>query len=78
MRPGAGHGHIGRAPLHDQSLAVRFTTATYSRRGSSRRLGHGAQAVGTFTPGTTERIRLDGMLAENAIDSVAVAVGGCG
>ncbi len=33
--------------------------------------------LGTLTPGTTGRIRLDGMLEENATDSVAVALAGC-
>jgi hypothetical protein len=40
-----------------------------------RRLGHGGRLVGTLTPGTTGRIRLDGLLFENAIDSVAAPFG---
>jgi hypothetical protein len=37
-----------------------------------RRLGHGGKPVGTLPPGTIGRMRLDGMLGEKAIDSVAV------
>jgi hypothetical protein len=33
--------------------------------------------VGTLTPGTIGRTRLDGMLGEKAIDSVAVVPAGC-
>jgi len=33
--------------------------------------------VGTLMPGTIGRIRLDGMLDEKAIDSVAVVPAGC-
>ena len=39
-----------------------------------RRLGHAGIAVGTLTPGTTGRMRLEGMLGEKAIDSLAVAL----
>lgn len=41
-----------------------------------RKLGHGGNVEGTLTPGTTGRVRLDGMLLEKATDSVAVPVGG--
>jgi hypothetical protein len=37
-----------------------------------RRLGHAGSPVGTLTPGTIGRVRLEGMLGENAIDSLAV------
>jgi hypothetical protein len=40
-----------------------------------RKLGHAGKPVGTLTPGTTGRIRLDGLLLENAIDSVGVPFG---
>ena len=33
--------------------------------------------MGTLAPGTIGRIRLDGILGENAIDSVAVVPAGC-
>ena len=42
-----------------------------------RRLGHAGIPVGTLTPGTIGRIRLDGMLDEKGIDSVAVVPAGC-
>jgi hypothetical protein len=42
-----------------------------------RRLGHAGIPVGTVTPGTIGRMRLDGMVLEKAIDSVAVVPGGC-
>jgi hypothetical protein len=42
-----------------------------------RRLGHGGNVDGTLTPGTTGRVRLDGMVLENATDSVAVPAEGC-
>jgi hypothetical protein len=37
-----------------------------------RRLGQGGKPVGTSTPGTTGRTRLDGISAEDAIDTVEV------
>ncbi len=40
-----------------------------------RRLGHAGSPVGTVTPGTIGKVRLDGMLGEEAIDSVAVPSG---
>jgi hypothetical protein len=42
-----------------------------------RRLGHAGVPVGTLTPGTIGRIRLDGIVDEKAIDSVAVVPAGC-
>jgi hypothetical protein len=42
-----------------------------------RKLGQAGKAAGTLTPGTTGRLRLEGMVLEKAIDSVAVPVGGC-
>ena len=42
-----------------------------------RRLGHAGNAVGTLTPGTIGRVRLDGMLGEKAIDTLAVPPSGC-
>jgi hypothetical protein len=41
-----------------------------------RTLGHRGNVDGTLTPGTTGRVRLDGMMLEKATDSVAVPVGG--
>jgi hypothetical protein len=41
-------------------------------QGSLRKLGHAGKLDGTLTPGTTGRVRLDGMLLEKARDSVAV------
>jgi hypothetical protein len=49
--------------------------AVYGRHGSLRRLGHGGKPLGTPAPETTGRMRLDGMLLENAIDTLAVPVG---
>ena len=40
-----------------------------------RRLGHGGRGVGTLTPGTTGRTRLDGIAAENAIETVPLGFG---
>src|SRR5438552_87086 len=40
-------------------------TYGYDRHGSLRRLGHGGSAVGTLTPATTGRTRLDGIDCEN-------------
>jgi hypothetical protein len=42
-----------------------------------RRLGHGGRPLETLTPGTTGSVRFDGMVGENAIDSVGVAPTGC-
>ena len=42
------------------------------RQGSLRKLGHGGKSVGTLTPGTTGRVRLDGIVLEKATDSLAV------
>ena len=53
-----------------QEAAVVFTIAWYARQGSLRRLGQGGSGVGTFTPGTTGRTMLDGIVLENAIDVV--------
>jgi hypothetical protein len=36
-----------------------------------RRLGHGGIGVGALSPGTTGRIRLDGLERENRIDTFA-------
>jgi hypothetical protein len=49
-----------------------FTSGTYGRHGWLRRLGHGGKPVGTLTFATTGRIRLEGVLGEYPIDSVAV------
>jgi hypothetical protein len=40
-----------------------------------RRLGHGGCGVGTLTPGTTGRTRLDGMDVEKAIETVPLGFG---
>src|SRR5205807_6313026 len=58
-------------------VSVRARYGVSDRHGSLRRLGHAGRPDWTFTPGTAGRIRLDGILGENAIDSVAVPVGGC-
>ena len=47
------------------------------RQGSLRKLGHGGNPAGAVRPGTTGRTRLDGMVGENATDSVALPVAGC-
>ena len=49
------------------------------RAGRARCAGSGRAAVpvGTLTPGTIGRIRLDGMLGEKAIDTFAVVPAGC-
>src|SRR6202007_70631 len=54
--------------------------ACCQRQGSFRSSGHAlGSAVGTLTPGTIGRMTLDGMLGENAIDSLAVLPNaGCG
>ena len=56
-------------------VAVLFTIAWYGRHGSLRRLGHAGSGVGTLTPGTTGRTRLDGMDLEMAIETVPVPLG---
>jgi hypothetical protein len=56
-------------------VAVLFTIGWYGLHGSLRRLGHAGIDVGTCTPGTTGRMRLDGMDLEKAIDVVAVPLG---
>jgi hypothetical protein len=40
-----------------------------------RKLGHGGSPLCTFTPGTTGRIRLEGIVFENAIDTFAAPFG---
>jgi hypothetical protein len=55
---------------------ARARAQTY-RQGSFRRLGHGGSPAGALTLETTGSTRLDGMVGENAIDSVAVPVDGC-
>jgi hypothetical protein len=53
-----------------------FTSASYARQGSLRKLGQAGSPVGTLTPGTIGSVRLEGMLGEKAIDSLAVAPSG--
>jgi len=65
----------GRRQPHCQEPL--FASPWYGRQGSLRRLGHAGSPVGTVTLGTIGRIRLDGMLGETAIDSVAVVPAGC-
>jgi hypothetical protein len=59
----------GPARRDGQLVAVRLVIATYGRHRSLRRLGQAGSPVGTLTPGTTGRIRLEGMLLENWIDT---------
>jgi hypothetical protein len=42
-----------------------------------RRLGQAGRLVGTLTPATIGRVTLDGVLGENAIESLAVPSSGC-
>jgi hypothetical protein len=42
-----------------------------------RRLGQAGSPVGTLTPGTIGSVKLDGILGENAIGSLAVPPSGC-
>ncbi len=60
---------------HIHWAATSFTTDWYGLHGSLRRLGHAGRGVGTCTPGTTGRMRLDGMAVEKAIDTVAFPLG---
>jgi hypothetical protein len=53
-----------------------FTNGWYGRHGSLRRLGQAGNAVGMRNFGTIGSTKLDGMLGENAIDSVAVPPAG--
>ena len=52
-----------------------FTIAWYVLQGSFRRLGHGGSGVGTPTPGTTGSTRLEGIVVENAIDTLPLGLG---
>ena len=49
------------------------------RGGRARCAGSGTAGspVGTLTPGTIGRVRLEGMPGENAIDTLAVVPSGC-
>src|SRR5258708_2078562 len=58
-------------------VGCRARTLRSCRQCSLRTLGHGGNADGTVTAGTTGRVRLDGMVLEKATTSVAVPVGGC-
>src|SRR5437764_10084666 len=44
-----------------------FTYTWYERQDSLRRLGHGGSSVGTLTPGTFGRMRLEGLVGEKTI-----------
>src|SRR6185437_2794429 len=75
----AAAGCPGRRPGSRISAAAQdplFTISWYGRHGSLRRLGHGGSSVGTLAPGTTGRLRLEGLVGENATDSVAVLPSG--
>jgi hypothetical protein len=64
--------------LRSQTRGARRVVPCYGRQGSLRRLWQDGNAVETLTPGTTGRLRLDGMVFENATDSLAVLpAGGC-
>src|SRR5436305_278240 len=78
---------IADRPEADRRAAKRRTPAcpgahraasvvAYGRQGSLRRLGQGGNAAGALTPGTTGRLRLEGIVLEKATDSVAVPLGG--
>jgi hypothetical protein len=74
-RPRAFSGESANPYAVYQGFATAFTIGWYCRHGSLRRLGHGGRGVGTSTPGTTGRMRLDGMDREKAIETVAVPSG---